>query len=205
MAGWRETLDKVTSNGTVVALITAVLASIIVPRIGAKLDSEKQLRAQRLKLATEFLAHNTETQSELNALFTDLALFDKDNTAGLLKANEYKQLQRAERKRLDTEYEKFDEKAWWWYWELTIQARVSGVVSPSELATVQNLNTQYGQNLVDATKCINDVWAALLRKEYHPGDPKNAALINQEKNEMDTLREKRNDLAMKYIQLFSGR
>jgi hypothetical protein len=161
--GWLGKIDKLTSNGTVVALMTAVLALIVVPRIASKLDAEKQLRAQRLKVATEFLAHNTETEVDLNSLLTTLVLFDKDNNAGLSKRNEYKEYQRSMRKQVDAQYQKIDQKMWWWYWELPMQARVSNVISASELTAVENLNRQYGENLVQATDLINEVWAALLR------------------------------------------
>lgn len=196
---------KLLGHPVTILLLGTALSYGVIPTITSRINRAKLLRENRLKIATNIIDDNMETNRRLNKIVTTLELFQKDNSGPAARFLNYRQEQKELRTTLNQRYLEFDSQAWWWYSQIYTEAQIVGIVSPQELNKIQDISTQYGNNLNRSVGVLSKEWNAFLRDTYRPTDPHNTELMKQTRKEMDKLQRERSSLIMQAAHIFADR
>ena len=186
-----------------VLVVGAVVTSILVPILSDRVNREKLLRERRLNIAMEIIKDNVETNRRLNSMVTALELFQKDNSGPSARVVDYRAEQKELRGKIDQAYLEFDSQAWWWYSEIYSEAVVVNIISSRDLNELSRIRHEYGENLGESTRTLDGLWNPFLRDTYKPNAPRNTQLMETTRNKLQDLNNKRSQLVMDAVKIFT--
>jgi hypothetical protein len=149
-----------------------LLTYIIAPIVVGKINERKLLQETKQKKAMEIWSHNTEFNSKLNALKTQLQSYHSQNVRLQLDPPELKEAQKEFRRDFNRRYLELDEMAWWWYRTVQREANSSALVPRNQLPRVNADLDKYGENVNTSIGLLRPMWRALTSRDYHPDDQK---------------------------------
>jgi hypothetical protein len=102
-------------------------------------------------------------------------------------------------------YRDFDTQTWWWLPEKRNESVLLGLLSVSDVLAAQKLMAAYEQNLVATTRSIDAEWHLLANTAYIPTGPAVARLVKTTNRECKRLREERDLVVSKHINVMFAR
>jgi hypothetical protein len=186
-----------------ILLIGTVLSVVLVPHFSEQIDHKRLINETRLKKATEILADNADTARNLNRLSTTLGIFQKDSRGPAARFLSLEKAQKELRTLMVDRYLEFDRQAWWWPGQIHVEAKILEIASQQELDRLEQIGSQYNDNLVASVTAIDILWSTFLREKYNPVDPRNEELLNQTQAKLIQLNQERSKLCMEAAQILA--
>lgn len=164
-------LNKIASHPLILVIIAAILSAWLIPWIHFKSERRRVLFEKRLDKAIDITKNHQEVTARLNALQSALEMFQKDNLVTNLSAARLEEEKNKLRERMNMLYLEFDNKAWFWYWNLIRNAKIVGVFKTGEIEYLKKQMLAYEDNLVKSLEPLRQFWIECLKAGYDPSNP----------------------------------
>jgi len=152
---------EVSKHPLVVLVAGAIIGSIVVPRVNARIERARRLHELRTQRATRVLESGFDIERRFNAVTTTFQSFYKDEVITGTANHDSRQ---AFRTRVHATYQEFDRDAWWWHWQTLDEVRVLQLVGNVQLGALEQAVKNYQEALLASTDALDRYWDELLRR-----------------------------------------
>jgi hypothetical protein len=189
---------ELSKHPLVVLLVGAVVGSIVVPRVNARIERTRQVHALKAQRGTDVLKFGFDIERRFNAVTTAFQSFYKDEVLTGIANDDSRQLLRT---RVHQAYQEFDRDAWWWHWETLDEARILGLIDAVQLGKLELAVKHYQEALLASTAALDPYWEELLRHSKLVSPEEAAHTVDKTSLLLEECRARRRESLLEMVQI----
>ena len=185
-----------------ISLLSAVLASIIIPGIVARSNARAALTKARIDHALEMMKASDSVDTAINKIKSELESFEK----GSLDASpeEYNKRRLEAGSRITKYQSQLDDIAWTWTWGGSFRAKVLNLVSDTDFKELESYNWCYTENLKATSALLNLPRLTYTKANAPQPPPGTPPIMPGLDTQLRDLQSKRDEFVRKMVAVFQA-